>query len=98
MHLRRQNQPLYYFRENRECDFVVFRDKNCSMVIQVCETLSNDNLNRETEGLEEAMRFFGLKEGYIITREQKDLFRRNQLMIHVLPANEFLINSVTDYL
>lgn len=68
------------------------------MVIQVCETLSNDNLNRETEGLEEAMRFFGLKEGYIITREQKDLFRRNQLMIHVLPANEFLINSVTDYL
>ncbi len=98
MHLRRQNQPLYYFRENRECDFVVFRDKDCSMVIQVCDTLSNDNLNRETEGLEEAMRFFGLKEGYIITREQKDVFRRNQLTIHVLPANEFLINSGTDCL
>ncbi len=89
MHLRRNRFNLYYFRNQGECDFVVFEKKKCKWLIQVCETLNHDNLNRETEGLMEAMKFFNIQEGYILTLDQKDTLVSDENKIHVLPAYEF---------
>jgi predicted AAA+ superfamily ATPase len=90
MHLRRNYDSLFYFRSNKECDFVVFENKKCKFLIQVCESLSTDNLNRELEGLQEAMAFFQMKEGYILTLDQSDELRPKDNVIHIIPVYQYI--------
>ena len=90
--LRRKNQELYYFKGKKECDFVV-RSKNQSIqLIQVCYDLTIDNKDREINGLLEAIDFFELKEGIIVTFEQQEEFHLNDKVIKVVPAHVFLAN------
>jgi hypothetical protein len=88
--LRRKNQELYYFKGKKECAFVV-RSKNQSIqLIQVCYDLTIDNKDREINGLLEAMDFFELKEGIIVTFDQQEEFQLNDKVIKVIPVNLFL--------
>jgi len=44
------------------------------MAIQICYSIEDENtLKREIEGLKEACKYFNLKEGYIITFDQRSL-------------------------
>jgi predicted AAA+ superfamily ATPase len=87
--LRQQNSGLFYFRENHECDFVVFRKQKGKLAIQVCEELNSDNLSRELNGLSEAMRFFGLEEGYIVTLRQQEKLQVDGKMVQVVTVSDF---------
>jgi predicted AAA+ superfamily ATPase len=88
--LRRKNQEIYYFKGKKECDFVV-RSKNQSIqLIQVCYDLTIDNKDREIKGLLEAMDFFELKEGIIVTFDQQEEFLLKDKIIKVIPGHEFL--------
>jgi hypothetical protein len=90
LYLRRKGYTLYYYRENKECDFVVFENKQCKAVIQVCSEINSDNMKREVDGLIEAIKFFTLNNGIIVTQNQKDEQTSNNLDISLIPANEFL--------
>lgn len=74
MHLRRQFSEIYYFAGKNECDFVVFQNRRVHGLYQVCWHLDQSNLDRELAGLLEAMQFFNLKTGSIITHNQSDSF------------------------
>jgi uncharacterized protein len=87
--LRQQPYKLYYYRENKECDFVVFDKDKCKMAIQVCEEVHSDNKERELSGLIEAMDFFKLKDGYIVTNKQADTLKIEGKVIHLMPASDF---------
>lgn len=87
--LRQQPYKLYYYRENKECDFVVFDKDKCKLVIQVCEEVHSDNKDREFAGLMEAMDFFKLKEGYIVTKKQSDTLKMEGKLIRLIPAVDF---------
>lgn len=89
--LRTQTKELYYFQEKKECDFVVFKNGKLDRLIQVCYTLDAHNLKRETEGLLEAMNFFGLKVGYLLTYSQSDEFTFEDKKIVVMPVWEYLV-------
>jgi uncharacterized protein len=89
--LRQSGYAIYYFRENTECDFVVFNKNKCTMLIQVCEQLHNENKDREINGLMEAMDFFTMKEGIIITKNQKDTISIKDYIINLIPAHEFIM-------
>lgn len=89
LNLRRTFGELHYFREDKECDFVVMKQKKCLFLIQVCLELNGDNLHRETRGLKEAMDFFNMKEGYILTLKQKDKLKTENKTIHVTTVREF---------
>jgi predicted AAA+ superfamily ATPase len=94
IHLRQRPYVLYYFRENKECDFVVLENRKCKMLIQVCHELNADNKMRETEGLLEAMKFFKLKEGTIVTFSQQDTLQADGYTIHLVPISDFLLADV----
>ena len=96
LHLRRQQYRLYYFRENHECDFVVFNGRECKILVQVCSELNSDNLKRETDGLYEAMRYFGLKSGYILTFNQKEQLGDEDHRILVLPVYQFITSDIPE--
>jgi len=91
LHLRRSFSDIYYFSEKGECDFVVFENETIREVVQVCYDLNRDNLKRELNGLFEALDFFNLKEGTIVTLNQSDSFKENGRIAKVVPAHEFLI-------
>jgi hypothetical protein len=83
---------MYYFKEKKECDFVLFNQEKCTMAMQVCYDLHSENKDREIEGLLEAMTFFDLQEGIIVTNNQKDSFVIKDKNINLIPAFEFFFN------
>lgn len=83
LHLRQKYKKIFYFKEENECDFIC-EDK----AFQVCLKLNEDNLNREMNGLKEALKKTKAKEGIIITLNQED----NLNKIKVIPAWKFLLN------
>ena len=93
--LRRRGKKLYYFNENKaECDFVVIKNEKVEQVVQVCYELLPENREREIRGLKEAMDFFKTDKGLIVSFGQRDAFMHNDKRIEVLPAWEFLTNSL----
>jgi predicted AAA+ superfamily ATPase len=76
-HLLRQSKELYYFKENgRECDFVSLEKGKCKQIAQVCWKLNEDNEERKIGGLMEAMSFFKLNLGTIVTAGSADLIKK----------------------
>jgi len=85
LHLRRQTSGICYFAERKECDFVVFGNEKKPSLYQVCWQLDRDNLDRELDGMKEAMDFFGIKKGMLITHDQSDSFVIGGKTIKVIP-------------
>jgi predicted AAA+ superfamily ATPase len=90
LHLRKQIQELYYYADTYNCDFVVMKKNKVEQVIQVCEELKQDNLENELNGVFEAMDFFELHEGTIITMNQTDRFEKNGKVVQVVPFYSFV--------
>ena len=84
--LRKRYKNLFYFAEKYECDFLVMDKRKIMKAIQVCYHLNSDNLDRELNGLLEAMETTNLKEGTIITLNQDDRFVKDNKIISVIPA------------
>lgn len=91
LYLRQRYKAIYYYREQKECDFVVFENKKCRMLIQVCWEINGDNKLRETEGLLDAMRYFKKEEGTIVTFDQRDTLYIKGNTIQLVPAFHFLV-------
>lgn len=90
-HLRRQYKRINYFNQNGECDFVTFDKSEIQDAVQVCYHLNQDNLQRELHGLVEAMKFFNLSKGTIVTYGQTDQFVVDDRKINVVPAFKWLM-------
>ncbi len=84
--LRRKYKEIYYFQGKGECDFVVKYKGEIIYAIQVTYELHSDNMNRELNGVIEAMDFFKLNRGLIITMNQEDKFTFENKVINAIPA------------
>jgi uncharacterized protein len=89
LHLRRKTKEIYYFAEKNECDFVVFQQKKPEGIYQVCWQLNQDNLDRELNGLNEAMDFFKVNQGTIITFNQNETFEIGNKKCNAIPFYEW---------
>lgn len=97
LELRRTTTELFYFNENnKECDFVVCRNGKPRVVIQVCYKLTNENLPREQNGVLEAMNYFNLNTGYLLTFNQTDKIYNGEKNIDVIPVYEFDFDGIFD--
>ncbi len=72
--LRRFGSPWYY-SNRRECDFIIEDPDSGYKCIQVCWHLEGKNQERELEGLQEAMDFFNIGSGVIVTYNQERTIR-----------------------
>ncbi len=84
MELRRQTKSIWYFKETNECDFVCQHGKQTALY-QSCWELTGANKDREINGLLEAMRFFHLDTGVLVTANQSDTLRVDGAEIHIVP-------------
>ncbi len=88
--LRRQYKEIYYYNENnKECDFVVCKNSQPILLIQVCWQLNAENREREQNGLLDAMGYFKLDQGVIISFDQQDKLIVGDKMIEVVPFWQF---------
>jgi predicted AAA+ superfamily ATPase len=90
LYLRQKYTEIYYFQEKKECDFVVIEKGKLKELIQVCYILNPENIDRETSGLLEAMDFFDVKQGKIVSFNQRETFKKDGKLISVVPAWEFM--------
>jgi predicted AAA+ superfamily ATPase len=90
LHLRRKYKHLFYYRNKGECDLIAMEKNVVKEAIQVCLTVNDENFDREYNGLSEAMQNLGVKEGCIVTLNQRDTFKIGNGHIQMIPAYEFL--------
>lgn len=86
LELRRTGKEIYYFREKKECDFLIKEKNMIVKAIQTCYELNEDNKKREIDGLIEAMVKFDLAEGLILTYDQEDEIEILGKTIKIKPA------------
>ncbi len=51
LNLRRNGKEIFYFKDKKECDFVIKEKNGITQAIQVCYNLNEDNKKREIDGL-----------------------------------------------
>ncbi len=85
LHLRQQFDAIFYFAEDHECDFVTLKNNKPIGLYQACWQLNQENLDRELNGIIEAMDFFNFKTGQMITFEQHDVFEIDDKTITAIP-------------
>lgn len=93
LHLRKLYKEVFYFSDKGECDFVVFHKGTIREAIQVCFHISQHNIDREINGLIEALTFFNIKKGTIITMNQKEEFKKDGKIIQAIPCYEYLLQE-----
>lgn len=92
LHLRRTYKQIFYYKDRGECDFIVMDKHAVKEALQVCLNLNDENFDREYNGLLEAMRKLGVKEGRIVTLNQRDMFEKDGVVVRVVPVDEFIFS------
>ncbi|MFA4852255.1 MAG: DUF4143 domain-containing protein [Bacteroidales bacterium] len=79
MRLRQASQDILYFKDGySECDFLVRKNEKIIAAVQVCWHLTEDNMEREINGLKAAINLTKAKKGVIVTLDQEDVFGKVQ--------------------
>lgn len=90
LHLRRKYKHIFYYKDRGECDFIAMEKNTVKEAIQVCLTITNENFDREYNGLLEAVQNLGLKQGSIVTLNQSDIFEKDGIIIRMISAASLL--------
>ncbi len=89
--LFRRNIEMYYYKDKKECDFIIKDGTKIKNAIQVCWELTERNRKREVSGLVEACKVLGLTSGIIMTYNQEQQLIDNGIKISVLPVWKWLL-------
>ncbi len=85
---------IFYYKGSHECDFVVFKQQLATYCIQVSYDISDvETRKREIEGLLEAMKFFNLDTGYILTAEHEEEIKIENKTILVRPCFKVFVDN-----
>jgi len=93
LELKRRGREIYYFKNKRECDFIVREKSAITEAIQVTAHFNINNREREVDGLLEAMDAFALKKGLILTQDAEDLLKIDSKNIIVKPIYKWLLEK-----
>jgi len=91
LELKRKGEELYYYRGNKECDFIIKRGLKAVSAIQVTQKITERNKKREIGGLVEAMDELKIKNSFILTENQNDKIIINGKKILVFPIWKWLL-------
>ena len=83
--LRRGTKDISYFDDDGECDFILRRRHAVSAAVQACVRLTDEDKDREIDGLLKAMETFDLPSGTIVTEDQRDRLTFGKRHIDVIP-------------
>jgi predicted AAA+ superfamily ATPase len=79
--LKMGHREVYFFSEQKECDFIVKSGREF-IAVQVCYELNERNRSRELGGLKVSMAKHGIGRGILVTAEQEEIVAEN---VQVVP-------------
>ena len=92
--LRNRYKDLYYFKQKKECDFIIFDRDKAMTAIQVSYTISEkETFDREINGLIEAMKYFNIESGLLVTAETEDRITISNKIINIVPAYKLMTEN-----
>lgn len=88
--LYRRGGDLTYFMapDGSECDFLREAEDGSHEAVQVAWALDDENRDREIGGLVKCLKRFGLKEGVVVTFDQRDFTVHDGCEIRIVPIYE----------
>jgi predicted AAA+ superfamily ATPase len=90
---RRGCKEVYYWKNKYECDFLVKENEKIKEAIQVCFKLTEENKERELNGLVETLKKFRLKQGLIITEDKEGEETVDKRKIKYIPLWKWLLEE-----
>ncbi|RKY51936.1 MAG: ATP-binding protein [Candidatus Neomarinimicrobiota bacterium] len=91
--LKRRHSNVFYYRNQKECDFIIYDYRRESDAYQVCYGLNENNRQREVKGLVAGCREVNINQGTILTWNQTDEFNVNGIHISVIPVWKWLLQE-----
>jgi len=91
LELRRRRKHIFYHKNQRECDFLVYDYGKESAAYQVCYELNDNNRQREMLGLLNGCRELKIDKGTILTWNQEEDLDRNGVHISIIPVWKWLL-------
>lgn len=92
--LKKREKTIYYYSEEKECDFVIKEGIKIVSAIQVADNLFDEKTKkREIEGLINAMKKFNLTNGLILTYEEENEIIIDKLKIQIKPIWKWMIED-----
>ena len=86
-----QQGNVFYYKNKKECDFILEINNQLTEAVQVCFSLNEENKVRECEGLLAAMQEFSIPKGYIITNSQEETIEYKGQQIELVPAWKWIL-------
>src|SRR3989344_993818 len=88
--LKRRNSQIFYFKEKKECDFIIKNGRQLA-ALQATYELNPGNRERETAGLLEALGKLKTRKGTILTFDQEEEIKSGGKKIAVTPIWKWLL-------
>ena len=96
LEFRRQNKKIYYFKDVKECDFVLYEEGKKPLPVQVCYDLSDpDTYQREISSLVYCCKKLKTNTGVVISMNGSEPRQVDGIKIKFLDAMEFCLRSVS---
>lgn len=92
LELLRRGKEVYYHRGEKECDFVVFENGQIIEAMQVTDKLTEQDKNREIDGLKEAMETYHVENGKIIVYDSDNSLTKG-IDVPVVSAWQWLLET-----
>ena len=89
--LRRRTKDISYFDDEGECDFILRERHAVTEAVQACIRLTDENKDREINGLLQALKRFSLPTGTIVTYAQRERLSFGEHTIVVVSFAEWAI-------
>jgi hypothetical protein len=87
------SRKLYYYKGNKECDFIIIRGGTVEKLIQVCWDITEPStMQREISGLVEASARLGCNDLSLITADREEIIEKDGQTINILPGWKLMIN------
>jgi hypothetical protein len=94
--LFRRKMETFYHKGRAECDFVVKQGMKCTSAIQVCWELTEKTKNRELNGVVDAMKASGARQGLVLTYDDEATLRHDGHSVAVMPVWRWLLREEAD--
>jgi predicted AAA+ superfamily ATPase len=94
LEFRRQKKEIYYYKDNKECDFVLF-NKGKALPVQVAYTVNDqDTLSRELNGLLHACKKLKSKKGIVITMTPKENQKIDNVIVEYVNPLGLMLHEI----
>jgi len=93
LELRRREREAYFYRDKKECDFIIAEKNKIVGALQVAQKIDATNEKREVDGLLAALETFNLRTGTILTESEERTQKIGKKIINFIPVWQWLLTD-----